>query len=210
MNIIDITVPVQTGMTNWPNVIEPELTMISKISNGSSCNCSYLSTLVHSGTHIDAPLHCIDNKSSIDQLDLNTLIGEVWVADIGDVPMITKQVLIDSKLPSNVERILFKTNNSSLWSNPKHEFNKSFVALTKDASSYIVELGIKLVGIDYLSIQSYYDSSGIPHEILLGANVVILECINLHGIKQGWYKLICLPLRLVNSDGAPARAILSW
>lgn len=124
--------------------------------------------------------------------------------------MITKQVLIESNIPSNVERILFKTNNSSLWSNPKHEFNKSFVALTKDASSYIVELGIKLVGIDYLSIQSYYDSSGIPHEILLGANVIILECINLHSIKQGWYNLICLPLRLVNSDGAPARAILSW
>jgi arylformamidase len=178
------------------------------IGDGSASNDSRLACSVHVGTHVDAPGHFIENGSTVEQLPLDILMGRTWVAEALTADVITPDLLEDLDMPAGTTRLLFKTRNSSRWENPEQPFKTDFVALNADAATWIVEHGIRLVGIDYLSIQMFEDPEAPTHRILLEAGVIIVEGLNLRNVRPGSYRLICLPLKLAGSDGAPARAVL--
>jgi arylformamidase len=169
---------------------------------------SSLSFSLHTGTHIDAPLHHLPDGGDVDGLDLASLIGPVAVIDVGDVEHVTADVLEDQLGMKAPNRLLVKTLNSAGWFGAT-EFNPDFVAFTRDAAEWIVERGIRLVGVDYLSVQSYHDGDPDVHVILLEAGVVILEGLDLSGVVAARpYELLCLPLRIRGAEGGPCRAVL--
>ncbi len=205
MSIIDISVPLRKGMPLWPGSAGISLQRINSLQNGDKTNDSVLTSDVHAGTHVEVPLHYIEGRESIDKLSLGILCGPVIVADLTSVGIITGSCLEAFDLPTVVERLVFKTGNSELWNSD--EFTPEYVALSEDGAEWIIDRGIKLVGIDYLSIAPYSNSQPV-HHILLEAGVTILEGINLSRVLPGQYELICLPLKLMNAEAAPARAIL--
>ncbi len=208
MKIYDISLPVSPALPVWPGDPQVELERFASISSGSDANVSRIACGVHMGTHIDAPLHFVDGATSVDQLDLQTMIGKVHVIDLQGEPTITRAKLEEQGITRRARRLLFKTDNSTIWQEARSDFVESFVALQADAAEWCVERGILLVGIDYLSIAPY--DEGVPtHRILLEAGVVIVEGLNLSAVPAGRYSLCCLPLNLVGSDGAPARVILT-
>jgi arylformamidase len=157
---------------------------------------------------VDAPAHFIENGSTLEELPLDTLMGPATVVELPEVDIITPELLEAQALPPQTRRLLLKTKNSDLWTDPGHQFNPDFVALTSAAADWIVRKGIRLVGIDYLSVQIFKDKEPLTHRILLEAGVVILEGINLQNVRPGIYQLICLPMKLDGIEGAPARAVL--
>lgn len=203
--IIDISMPLNRGMVNWPGSIEFSVKWTNQIQYEDPVNNSSIIMDTHCGTHLDAPLHHIDGSKSIDNIPLEILIGPVYVIDVQGSPLITRKIVEQLDIPSDAKRILFKTDNSR--SQNRRTFDENYVAISADAAEWIVNCGISLVGIDYLSIQRY-NSSDQTHKILLEADVVILEGIDLRNVEEGWYSLVCLPLRLIGLEGAPARAIL--
>lgn len=208
MKMYDITVPIHPGLPVWPGDPAIQLERVANISQGSDANVSQLACSVHIGTHVDAPLHFVEGGDSIDQLNLHTLIGRAHVVDCRGTDQISREVLEHAVISKRARRLLFKTDNSRLWHEGAAEFVEHFVALEPDAAEWIVERGIRLVGIDYLSIAPYHQS--VPtHQTLLKAGIVIVEGLNLWSVPPGRYTLHCLPLNLVGSDGAPARAILT-
>lgn len=170
-------------------------------------NDSNLVMNVHTGTHIDAPAHFFANGASVEMVPLATLVGAAYVADLQTIDRITATDLEQLHLPPGVTRLLCKTRNSALWRRGESEFNPDFVALTADAAQWVVDRGIKLIGVDYLSVQRF-DAGPETHHILLEKSVVIVEGLNLAEVTPGWYTLICLPLKLIGVEGAPVRAIL--
>ena len=206
-NIIDISVPLYLDMPVWPGSAGIQLMQTSRLDKGDGVNNSKLICDVHIGTHIDAPLHYIVDGKSIEQLKLEDLIGPAVVAYLPEAEIITKNVLEDLSLPEDARRLLLRTRNSSLWETGSHRFQTNYVALTQDAAQWIVDHDICLIGVDYLSVQRYGEDSQ-THEILLSAGVIIVEGLNLARVESGMYELICLPLKLVGSEGAPARAVL--
>ena len=208
MKIFDISVPVTPALPVWPGDPQVVLEHFRKISNGHDSNDSRIACSVHCGTHVDAPAHFIENGSTIEGLSLNILIGPATVVEFPEIDRITPELLDNENLPPRTKRLLLKTKNSDLWENPEHSFNQDFVALSAEAAAWMVERGIQLVGIDYLSIQLFRDNEPRTHRTLLEAGIIILEGLNLREIQPGCYQLICLPLKLAGSEGAPARAVL--
>ena len=208
MEIFDISLGVTTELTVWPGDPPVQLERYMAISAGDVANVSRLTCSVHAGTHVDAPIHFVDGSSAVENLPLDILIGPTAVVELLDVDAITADCLEALALPSNMTRLLFKTRNSELWADPRHDFYPDFVALTPDAANWVVRRGIRLLGVDYLSVQRFHDPEPTTHRILLGAGVVIVEGLDLSAVPPGTYQLLCLPLKLVGSDGAPARAVL--
>lgn len=208
MTIFDISVPLSQSLPVWPGSMGMRLERVCRIENGDKANVSKLTCDVHTGTHIDAPAHFITGGNTVTQIPLDVLIGEAIVADLTTVSIITPPDLAGLELPPGTKRLLLRTKNSKLWKDYSNEFCSHFVALTPEAAQWIVDWGIKLLGIDYLSIQPFMDSTQQTHFTLLSAGVVILEGLNLSQIVPDAYELICLPLKLVEAEGAPARAIL--
>ncbi len=206
--IWDITVPYRTDLPLWPGDPVPSMTMMKCQAAGYRCNVTRLDTGVHFGTHLDAPVHFIEGGKGVDELDMATLVGPCVVAEVPDVMEITPDHLAALHLSANTTRLLLKTRNSALWDRPNHEFHKDFAALTTDAARWVVDHGIKLIGIDYLSIQLFADADSTTHHVLLGTEVIIVEGLDLRAVTQGAYQLTCLPMKLVAADGAPVRAIL--
>lgn len=205
--IIDISVPLHSNMPIWPNSAGIQLTKTMSIERKDPVNNSSLTCDVHAGTHIDAPLHFIKDGVSIEHISLDTLIGHAFVAYIPKVDIITAKILSDMSLPFDTERLLLRTDNSILWEKGTTYFSPDYVALSDDGAKWVVEHGIRLIGIDYLSIQCFHDKSE-THKILLGAGVIVVEGLNLANVEPGHYELICLPLKLSESGGSPARAVL--
>lgn len=208
MKIYDISVPIHPQLPVWPGDPQVVLERYRRLSKGDSSNDSRLACSVHCGTHVDAPAHFIENGATVEQLPLDILVGPATVIEFPEIDMITPDLLETLRLDSQTERLLLKTKNSDLWSDPDHEFNPNFVALSAESARWVVNSRIKLIGIDYLSIQMFKETEPVTHRILLGAGVIILEGLNLQAVKPGTYQLICLPLKLAGRDGAPARAIL--
>jgi len=208
VKILDISVPLSAGLPVWPGDPRIVLERYRAIGDGSASNDSRLACSVHAGTHVDAPGHFVENGSTVEQLPLDILMGRTWVAEALTADVITPDLLEDLDMPAGTTRLLFKTRNSSIWENPEQPFKTDFVALNADAATWIVDHGIRLVGIDYLSIQMFEDPEAPTHRILLKAGVIIVEGLNLRNVRPGSYRLICLPLKLAGSDGAPARAVL--
>lgn len=208
MKIHDITLTLRAGMVVWPVDPEVELGRIKKIEEGANANVSSIAMGVHTGTHVDAPYHFLTDGDTVENMLLQVLIGKVKVVEIDDqVEVITRDVLERIHLEDGIERILFKTRNSKYLADSRVGFKEDFVGIDAGASELLVEKGIKLVGIDYLSIAPYKRSRP-THEVMLGAKMVIIEGVDLSGVEPGDYILYCLPLKLKDTEGAPARVIL--
>lgn len=207
MRIYDISLEITPDLPVWPG--DPGVVMIqeSKIEEGAESNVTRLNMGVHTGTHIDAPLHFLQGGARVDELPLKTLTGRVYVLHLPDVDLVTAEVLKRSEIPPRTRRIILKTRNSDYWREQVAGFQTDFVGVSADGAQYLVDRGVKLIGVDYLSVAPYSDGV-TPHRILLKAGVVIVEGLNLTEVSQGRYTLYCLPLRLAGVEGAPARAIL--
>lgn len=205
---IDISLPLSPDSVCWPGSPSPRFEHRLDMSHGDIATDSNVFFNVHTGTHVDAPSHFVAEGRTVDLLSLDAMIGPARVVQIpGGVSAITAAELTKLNLPSDTERLLFRTSNSDHWLKNCNTFQTDFVALTADAAEWIVSRGIRLVGIDYLSIQRYADGPK-THQILLEAGVVIVEGLNLSAISSGVFELICLPIKLQGMEGAPARVVL--
>jgi len=204
MRIIDISVPLSADLPVYPGdppfVIAPWIA----IADGDPANVSRVSLGTHSGTHLDAPRHFNDSGISVDEIPLERLMGKALVVETAGVKEIGRHDLERLRV-KGVERLLLKTGNSRLWK--ETEFNEGFAALSLEGARFVVEAGVKLIGIDYLSMESA-DGDGEVHRTLLDNGVLILEGLNLADVAPGEYELICLPLKVKGGDGAPVRALL--
>lgn len=206
--IYDISLTVHPEMVVWPGDPPVSLERLSKIEDGANCNVSFLGSGVHAGTHVDAPFHFLPQGTTIETLPLEVLVGPAQVVQIPDeVTLIDRAVLEKAGILPGVERILFKTRNAHIHAETARDFAFDFVGIGPDAAEWLVERGVKLVGVDYLSVAPY-NNSRPTHEILLGKKAVLLEGIVLEQVEPGMYTLVCLPVKLKGSDGAPARTIL--
>lgn len=205
----DITVAFRTDLPLWPGDPPPKTSLMKSMAGGYRCNVTRLDTGVHFGTHLDAPCHFIEGGKGVDDLALDVLVGPCTVAEVPEVMEITPAHLAALKLEPGTARLLLKTRNSALWDRPNHEFARDFAAITADAARWLVDRGIRLIGIDYLSIQLFADPVSTTHLVLLGAEVIIVEGLDLRAVAPGDYQLTCLPMKLAGADGAPVRAILT-
>jgi arylformamidase len=208
MRFYDISVGISTDLPVWPGDPLPEMARLSRIVDGDSCNVTQITSTVHTGTHVDAPLHYIEGGRSVENLSLEALIGRAYVIDLPKALILDAKTLERAGIPPRTRRVLFKTKNSLLWAQGVRSFQKDFVGLDPSGAEWIVRKGMQLVGVDYLSVTAM-DQCDKTHRILLQAGVILLEGINLNRIRQGRYTLYCLPVKIVGSEGAPARAILA-
>jgi arylformamidase len=208
MTIYDITLGISPSLPVWPGDAEIVLEQVKSMDSGAHSNVTRLEMSAHTGTHVDAPHHFLNNYQTVEQLPLDILIGRCYVLDLTSMEgYVDAKTLGNSNIPGDTIRLLIKTGNSARWQTGEKEFFPEFQGITEDGAEWLVEKGIKLIGIDYLSIAPYKQS--VPtHLVLLKAGVIALEGINLALVNQGNYELYCLPMKLVGSDGAPARVIL--
>ena len=207
MTIHDISVGVTPTMPVWPNNPGVELQRVNDMDHGANSNVSRLALGVHTGTHVDAPIHFVKGGTGVDTLPLDVLIGPAVVIYLPALNRITADALAGAHIPAGTQRLLIKTRNSTYWASGDTEFHTDFVAVGADAAEWLVAHHIALVGVDYLSVAPWKESRP-THEKLLTAGVVVIEGLNLAHVEAGHYQLVCLPLKLVGSDGAPARAVL--
>jgi arylformamidase len=198
----DVTRPMRAGMTVWPDDPAFEMEPVNRIATGSSCNTSLLTFSTHTGTHIDAPWHFENTGLRLDQVDSAVFFGEASLIELPSVKVITAADLGSAKLPA---RILLKTANSNLSLNAP--FAEDFVALDAEAAQRLVDDGVRLVGIDYLSIAPFKNGDETHHRLLRN-NVLIVEGLNLAGLTAGTYEFVVLPLPIAGADGAPCRAFV--
>lgn len=207
MKIHDITVGITPALPVWPNNPAVELERVNKIEDGANSNVSRLALGVHTGTHVDAPVHFVPGATGVDTLPLNVLMGRALVIHLARTRRITADDLDGALVPPSTRRLLIKTRNSSYWAKGDTAFHTDFVGIAPSGAEWLVERRVELVGVDYLSVAPWKESRP-THEILLKAGVVVVEGLNLSRIKPGRYDLTCLPLKLVGSDGSPCRAVL--
>ena len=207
MNVYDITLTISPDLPTWPGDPKIILERVASMEDGGDANVSRVNMSVHTGTHVDAPIHFLPNGTSVDKIPLKILTGRAYVLHLPDVEIITADVLVEAAFPPRTRRVLFKTRNSDLWARREQKFHEDYVALSPDGAEYLIDRGVKLVGVDYLSVAAF-NNTRMTHEILLNSGVVIVEGLNLSEVQQGRYTFYCLPLKLAESDGAPARAIL--
>lgn len=208
MKIFDVTVAVSEHVPIYEGDPRVEIESVKSIDGGDSANVSNLCFGAHTGTHIDAPNHFIDGTRRVEDLDLDKLVGPCRVVELDDSVVSIEPSHLDGL--DGVERVLFKTRNSSFWSEQEKGFRTDFTYLAPESARILADGGVKLVGIDYLSIEKFGSSDFATHITLLEKEVVILEGVDLRKIAPGDYELICLPLKYVGGtgDGAPARTIL--
>jgi len=203
---IDISVPLRDAMIHWPGDPPVSIKRVKDTEQGDTANLSVISMGAHSGTHVDAPIHFVKQGQGIDSIPIDNLVGRARVIEIRDPESIKTEELVRHRIRRG-ERILFKTENSShVWQ--KDEFVEDFVFISDAAADFLVDRGVRLVGVDYLSVGSFKHGGGYVHRTLLSGGIWIIEGLNLSNVTPGDYDLICLPLRIVAGDGAPARAIL--
>ncbi len=202
----DISVPVKTGGLVYPGNPEIDIELQQAVSRGAGANVSSIRFGSHTGTHVDAARHFFDDGETVDNIDLNTLIGPAIVLSFDESLMSVGAADLEQHDLHGSTRVLLRTRNSGFLE--EKEFQRDYTYLAPDGAEYLVAKGVKLVGIDYLSIEKFHSGHHRTHRTLLGSNVVIVEGLNLHGIEPGEYDLICLPLRIEGLDGAPARAVL--
>ena len=203
---IDISVPVYSGMAHWPDNPPVQIERMLDMGRGDAANVSKLSMGAHTGTHMDAPCHFLPGGQGIDAAPLAALIGLARVIEISDPVSITSEELAACAIQRG-ERVLFKTRNSArCWQSD--DFVQDFVYIAQAAARYLAAQQVQVVGVDYLSVGGYTQDGPETHQALLSAGIWIIEGLNLAAVQPGEYELICLPLKIVGSDGAPARAVL--
>jgi arylformamidase len=207
VKLVDISVPVRDAMTvyrgNPPVRIRPTMTL-----RRDGVNLSELCLGSHTGTHVDAPSHFVKGGKGIDRLDLERFIGPAWVADLRRVKGgITASDLAKARIPRGTRRVLLRTSNSRWW-HPARAFRTDFVYLAADGAAWLVDGGVELVGIDYLSIEGYGVPGAPTHKRLLQAGIPIVEGLDLFNVRPGHWQMAALPLRIVYGDAGLTRAVL--
>ncbi len=208
MKFYDVTVPISNSVPIYEGDPKASVESFLSIADGGAANVSQLCFGAHSGTHVDAPNHFIDGTLRVEDLDLDKLIGPCRVVEIAaDVSAIGPEHLSGLE---GVERVLFKTRNSEFWGTPEGGFRTDFTFITPEAALALADQSVKLVGIDYLSVEKFGSTDFATHIALLEREIVILEGLDLREVASGDYELICLPLKFAGGlgDGAPARTIL--
>ena len=205
MRLIDVSVPLDAELPTYPHNTPFSLEPIKRIARGDSSNVSTLHMSAHTGTHVDAPRHFFDAGAGTESLALELLMGRARVIEIDSRAGIAAEDLAPIDLSDDI-RVLIKTHNSRLWGSP--EFHQDYVGVTDSGAKYLVEHGIKVVGVDYLSVEKFHNPGAPAHHVLLGAGTIVIEGLNLRDVDPGIYEMFCLPLRIVGSDGAPARVVL--
>lgn len=202
--LIDVTVPLSDDVATYPGDPGFQREVTQSMEAGAPCNVSRLTLSSHAGTHVDAPYHFLPDGSTVDELPLDLLMGKVRVVSVAARESVERAHLEELDLRDDL-RLLFRTRNSGQLRQP---FLPDFVYLSPDAATYLVQVGIKLVGWDYLSVDRYESKDFPTHHTLLEAGVVIVEGLDLSQVEPGEYDMICLPLRLQGGDGSPARVVL--
>jgi len=203
---IDVSIALRHGLVPWPGDPPFRITRVSDIARGDVCTFSTLSMSAHAGTHIDAPLHFLGNGRSVDALPIDATVGRARIITIRNRAIIEPDELRKHRIRPG-ERVLFKTRNSSRH-RQAGKFFKDYVAVSPDGARYLVSRRVRMVGIDGYSIGPFRGGMAETHRVLLGAGIWIIEGLDLRRAPAGPCDLICLPLRIVGADGAPARAIL--
>jgi arylformamidase len=205
MKFIDVSVPLDANLPTYPGNTPYTLESIKRIATGGSSNLSPLHLSAHTGIHVDAPRHVFPDGAGVEALPLELLCGRARVIALTTRKGITAEDLAPFDLNDDV-RILFRTHNSRLWGSPT--FNAEFVAVTESGARHLLEHGIKVVGVDYLSVEQYKAQGAPAHRLLLGNGPIVIEGLNLRDVDAGIYEMFCLPIPAVGSDGAPARVVL--
>jgi arylformamidase len=208
MTIHDISLTISPDLPVWPNNPPIVIEQVESMDAGAHDNVSRLECGVHTGTHVDAPHHFLNDHRTVESLALDVLVGPAQVVRIADdVRVVNADVLESAGVESGCTRLLLRTSNSNLWQKGEKNFFPGFTGISADGAEWLVRKGIRLIGIDYLSVAPYKQS--VPtHRALLEAGMIILEGADLSEVEPGKYMLYCLPLKLAGSDGAPARVIL--
>jgi len=208
MKIYDVTVAVSRDVPIYEGDPAVSIESVRRIAAGANANVSNLCLGAHTGTHVDAPNHFIDGTRRVDELDVEKLVGRCRVIEIDD--HVVEIGASDIGSLDDVERVLFKTRNSSFWNEPEKGFRTDFTSISPEAARRLADAGVKLVGIDYLSVEKFGSSDFATHITLLEKEIVIVEGLDLREVPAGDYEIVCLPLKYVGGtgDGAPARTIL--
>jgi arylformamidase len=203
--LLDVSVPLATGVPAFPGNPEFELQPVKRISEGGSSNVSRLVMGTHTGTHVDAPKHFLDDGIGVDALPLDLLIGRARVVEVTRRGGIGPEDFEAAGLREDL-RVLLKTSNSALWNSDV--FHEDYTYVTEGGARYLVAQGVKVIGIDYLSIEQFRKPGAPAHKMLLSNGVIIIEGLNLAEADPGMYEMYCLPLAVTGGDGAPARVVL--
>ncbi len=203
---VDVSLTIEDGMIHYPKDPEVIIKQFSSIKNGDTANNTHLSFGTHTGTHIDAPRHFYEDGIGIDKIKLEIFIGECLVIEVPEKYEAITEDFLKMQNINKSSRILFKTKNSKIISRDK-KFHEDYVYVASDAAKYMVEKGVILVGVDYLSVEGF-GKGHETHRTLLGAGIVIIEGLYLEQVEPGSYKLTAFPIKIKDSDGAPARVIL--
>lgn len=204
--ILDISVPIANGGVVYPGNPEIRIEPQSELSRGGSSNVSRIALGSHTGTHVDAPRHFFDAGGTVDRLPLDALIGPATVIAFDDHVMRVTAADLQRHRLDGAERVLLRTRNSAFVTD--RQFHPDFTYLAPDGAEYLVERGVKLVGVDYYSVEQFHSGHHRTHRTLLERGVVIVEGLDLSAVDPGTYTFTCLPLRMEGLDGAPARAVL--
>jgi arylformamidase len=205
---VDISVSLRSDLPVWPNDPPVSIEPASRTASGDGANVTRLGIGTHTGTHVDAEWHFMDDGRTLEALTPDRLIGPCYVADLTSArDHLTPADLEAANIPEDTSRVLLKTTNSELWETSPSRFDESYLGISPDGASWLVEKGFDLIGIDYHSVEPF-GADGTTHRIILGAGRIILETVNLGQVSAGHYQLYCLPLRIDGYDGAPCRAVL--
>ena len=204
---IDISITLKSNMVHWPGDPPFSIERVREMDKGDTVNLSKITMGAHSGTHVDAPVHFIKGAEGVDQLLFDSLIGLARIIEIADTDTIREKELTVHRIKKG-ERILLRTRNSIEKILYRDAFTEDFVYLEKDAAEFLVSCGIKTLGVDYLSVGGYKKNGPDVHRLLLGAGILIIEGLDLTDALPGSYDMICLPMKILDSDGATARVIL--
>jgi arylformamidase len=210
MKLHDVSLTLRPDMVTWPGEPGPTIAPLRRIAKSDAANVSLVTFGDHTGTHVDPPIHFIEGANTVDRLPLEALVGPCRVVTFDEPGHVSGAWLERAGVGARTERILFKTRNSERWKDPTAPFTRDFVAIDASAARWCVDHGVKLVGVDYLSIEPQGpEKAGYPvHNTLLRANVVIIEGLDLRGVSAGAYTLVCGALKILDGDGAPARVFL--
>ena len=208
MKIYDVTFPISNETPVYEGDPSVKIEVAASMKKGDAANVTALCFGAHTATHVDAPNHFIEGTRHVHELELEKLIGNCRVVKIDDDCMEIKPEHLENL--ENVERVLFKTRNSQFWNAPGEGFRKDFTYISPEAARRLADLNVKLVGIDYLSVEKFGSEDFATHLTLLEKEIVIVEGLDLREVPPGDYEIICLPLKIVSEtgDGAPARTIL--
>lgn len=205
MKLIDITVPIDSRLATYPGNPSFRLDPVKRLAHGDSSNVSALQISAHAGTHVDAPRHYFDEGAGIEALPLELLCGRTRVVELTTRRAVTAEDLAGVDFREDV-RVLLKTHNSRLWGSS--EFHTDYIGVSEGGARFLVDRGVKVLGVDYLSVEAFKTPGAPAHHVLLGAGTIVIEGLNLRDVEPGSYEMFCLPLPIAGADAAPARVIL--